>query len=80
LASFTVSDSPIVVGISKSWVYLYGLVVIRDGLVILAFCIIGSSPIVIGISKSWVYLYGLDVIRDVLVILAFISIGSPRLT
>jgi hypothetical protein len=52
-------------------IYLYGLVVIRDGFVILAFSQIGKPPIVVGVSKPRVYLDGFIKVGDGLIILTF---------
>jgi hypothetical protein len=51
-----VSHPPIKVGLSKPWVCLNCLGVIRDRPIILPFLIIAYPPIVEGLGKPWVYL------------------------
>ena len=62
LPSVKIGMPPYEVGMGIPRVYLYGLVAVRDGLVILAFFTIGSSSIDIGMGILRVYLYGLVII------------------
>ena len=74
-----IKGRPGVIGVSKSRVYLYCLITISDGLVILVDIIIGKSPIIVGLTKPRVYFDGLAEIRDRLVILTLFVIGRPSI-
>src|SRR3989304_1846572 len=52
-----IGTPPIVVSLSKSWIFLYSFVEIRDCLVVLTFAIIGLPPIIVGRCLIRVYLY-----------------------
>src|SRR3990167_5074213 len=71
-AHVIINAGPIAVGHGKLRVNLQGAVVVRDGLVVLAFESIGIPPIVVGLCIVWVNLRGT---RDGLVVLTFESIG-----
>src|SRR3990167_1142727 len=71
-AHVIINAGPIAVGHGKLRVNLQGAVVVRDGLVVLAFESIGIPPIVVGLCIVWVNLRGT---RDGLVVLTFVSIG-----
>ena len=68
-------QSSIVVSGGKFWVNIYGVVVVKNGILILPFFTIGIPPTKVGVSIPRVYLYARSEIRNSLVIFAFIVIG-----